>query len=115
LDDGDPAEAASLLGRVSTIRPLLLPAGLVAKIRDVSGRLTRGTTAATVKPAGDAVGSLSEEEAGIAALAAAGHSNSEIARALRLSGRLVELRLTRIYRKLTVTGRRQLTELMSPD
>ncbi|WP_326949518.1 AAA family ATPase [Amycolatopsis sp. NBC_01307] len=116
LDDGDPVEAAALLGRVSTIRPLLLPAGLVAKIRDVTGRLTRSTGTAAVEPvAGDPVGSLSEEEASIAALAAAGHSNSEIARSLRLSGRLVELRLTRIYRKLTVTGRRQLTELMSPD
>jgi DNA-binding CsgD family transcriptional regulator/tetratricopeptide (TPR) repeat protein len=116
LDDGDPAEAASLLSRVSTLRPLLLPAGLVAKIRDVTGRLTRGTTENTAAPAaGDPVGSLSEEEASIAALAAAGRSNPEIARALRLSSRLVELRLTRIYRKLTVTGRRQLTELMSPD
>lgn len=45
LDDGDPVEAAALLGRVSTIRPLLLPAGLVAKIRDVTGRLRRAAPA----------------------------------------------------------------------
>ncbi|WP_375336770.1 LuxR C-terminal-related transcriptional regulator [Amycolatopsis sp. SID8362] len=50
----------------------------------------------------------------MAALAAAGRTNPEIARALQLSSRLVELRLTRIYRKLTVTGRGQLAELMSP-
>lgn len=115
LDEGDTAEAASLLGRVATLRPQLLPAGLAEKIRDVSGRLTRHVPDTLVRPmTDDPVGTLSEQEARIAALAAAGRSNPEIARTLQLSSRLVELRLTRIYRKLTVTGRGQLTELMTP-
>lgn len=114
LDDGDATEAAALLGRVATLRPQLLPAGLAEKIRDVSGRLARRTPDAAPPVPGDPAGALSDQEARIAALAAAGRTNPEIARALQLSSRLVELRLTRIYRKLTVTGRGQLTELMSP-
>ena len=114
LDDGDTTEAAALLGRVATLRPQLLPAGLAEKIRDVSGRLARRAPDAARPAPGDPTGALSEQEARIAALAAAGRTNPEIARALQLSSRLVELRLTRIYRKLTVSGRGQLTELMSP-
>ncbi|WP_410638431.1 AAA family ATPase [Amycolatopsis sp. lyj-346] len=115
LDDGAVTEAAALLGRVATLRPQLLPAGLTEKIRDVSGRLARRGPDAAARPVpGGPAGALSEQEARIAALAAAGRTNPEIARALQLSSRLVELRLTRVYRKLTVTGRGQLAELMSP-
>ncbi|MFR0355211.1 helix-turn-helix transcriptional regulator [Streptomyces sediminimaris] len=65
------------------------------------------------KPAGGAA-RLSEDEERIAKLAAAGWSNADIARFLAVSTRTVEARLTAIYRRLALTGRKQLAGLFPP-
>jgi two-component system nitrate/nitrite response regulator NarL len=51
---------------------------------------------------------LTDREAQIAALATAGHRNSEIARRLRITAGTVKVHLHNIYRKLGVSGRVQL-------
>ncbi|OLF16212.1 hypothetical protein BU204_17715 [Actinophytocola xanthii] len=60
-------------------------------------------------------GRLAEGEERIAVLAAAGLANPEIARHLSVSTRTVEARLTGVYRKLALTGRRQLAEMLRPS
>jgi DNA-binding CsgD family transcriptional regulator len=51
---------------------------------------------------------LSAAERRVAVLAVAGHSNRQIATALYLTVSTVEQHLTRVYRKLRVTGRADL-------
>jgi DNA-binding NarL/FixJ family response regulator len=48
---------------------------------------------------------LSHTEEHLAGLAASGWSNADIANSLSVTTRTVELRLTKIYRKLDITGR----------
>lgn len=55
------------------------------------------------------IDALTAAEQRVAALAAAGRSNGEIAGELVLSVRTVEMHLSRAYRKLGVTGRRDLS------
>jgi DNA-binding CsgD family transcriptional regulator len=57
---------------------------------------------------------LSADEERIARLAVAGWSNVDIARFLSVSTRTVEARLTAIYRRLELTGRKQLAEMFPP-
>ena len=57
-------------------------------------------------------GGLSETERRIADLATAGRSNKQIAAELHVTVRTVESNLTRIYRKLGVASRGQLTQLV---
>lgn len=57
---------------------------------------------------------LSADDERVARLAAAGWSNADIARFLSVSTRTVEARLTAIYRRLELTGRKQLAELFPP-
>ncbi|WP_460444087.1 helix-turn-helix domain-containing protein, partial [Amycolatopsis cihanbeyliensis] len=59
-------------------------------------------------------GSLSAQERRIATLAAAGWSTTRIAGLLTLGGRTVEQRLTRVYRKLGLSGRAQLVSIFHP-
>jgi DNA-binding CsgD family transcriptional regulator len=61
----------------------------------------------------DGLGELSSREREIAQLVAAGRRNQEIAEALFLSVRTVEGHLGRVYRKLEVSSRTQLTALVS--
>jgi DNA-binding CsgD family transcriptional regulator len=61
-------------------------------------------------PAGDR---LSETESRIAELVAAGRTNAETARELRLSPRTVEWNLSRIYRKLSVRSRSELAATLA--
>ncbi|MEV0618505.1 AAA family ATPase [Nonomuraea sp. NPDC050404] len=56
---------------------------------------------------------LTAQEERIAALAAAGRSNACIAGILSVSVRTVELRLTGIYRKIAVTGRKELASRLA--
>lgn len=59
--------------------------------------------------------SLTPDELTIAKLVHGGATNKEIAGALYVSVRTVELRLTSIYRKLGIGSRRELRQLASPD
>jgi DNA-binding CsgD family transcriptional regulator len=58
---------------------------------------------------------LTPAERDAALLAAAGHSNKDIARILALSVRTVENRLQRVYEKLGVSGRRELAIALAAD
>ena len=57
---------------------------------------------------------LTPAELRVAELAAAGHSNPEIAQALFVSLRTVETHLTRSYAKLGIAGREQLPARFPP-
>ena len=58
---------------------------------------------------------LTASERRVAALAAAGHSNREIAQALFVTPRTVELHLTSSYRKLGVQARTELAAALAED
>ena len=62
-----------------------------------------------------ASGELTETERRIAALAAEGRSNKEIAAALYVTPKTVETQLSRIYRKVGVRSRTQLAQRLSAD
>ena len=68
----------------------------------------RATGARPRRPAVRGVDSLSAQERRVAAMATKGLSNREIAEALFLTRRTVEMHLTGAYRKLDVSGRREL-------
>ncbi|MFJ9182531.1 AAA family ATPase [Streptomyces anulatus] len=59
--------------------------------------------------------SLTEAERKVATLAARGHTNREISKELFITMSTVEQHLTRIYRKLVVTGRAALIPLLADD
>ncbi|MDG5805263.1 AAA family ATPase [Streptomyces ossamyceticus] len=71
--------------------------------------LTDDTDLAPEPPAEDPEDPLTAAERRVASLAAWGHSNREIAEQLCVTVSTVEQHLTRIYRKLNVTGRAKLT------
>jgi DNA-binding CsgD family transcriptional regulator len=73
----------------------------------------RATGARPHRPAVSGVDSLSAQERRIAAMAANGQSNREIAEALFLTRRTVEMHLTGAYRKLDVSGRADLPAVLS--
>ena len=68
----------------------------------------RATGARLRRPALRGVDSLSPQERRVAAMATEGLGNREIAEALFLTRRTVEMHLTGVYRKLGVSGRRDL-------
>ncbi|MBJ7328382.1 MAG: tetratricopeptide repeat protein [Solirubrobacteraceae bacterium] len=72
------------------------------ELRAAGGRDRRG--------AGDG---LTPAELRVAELAAAGHSNPEIAETLFLGRRTVEMHLSRAYRKLNITGRGELAAALT--
>jgi DNA-binding CsgD family transcriptional regulator len=55
---------------------------------------------------------LTPTEQRIAGLAAGGDTNREIAQALFVTPKTVELHLTNVYRKLDITGRAQLAQAL---
>ncbi len=73
----------------------------------------RATGARPRRPALSGVDSLSAQERRIAAMATKGLSNREIAEALFLTRRTVEMHLTGAYRKLDVSGRGDLPEALA--
>jgi DNA-binding CsgD family transcriptional regulator len=95
LDLADRCGASALAGRA---REALRAAGARPRRARVSG------------PA-----ALTASERRVAALAAAGHSNREIAEALFVTPRTVELHLTSTYRKLGVQARGQLAPALADD
>jgi DNA-binding CsgD family transcriptional regulator len=68
----------------------------------------RATGARPRRPARRGVDSLSAQERRVAMMAAEGLGNREIAEALFLTRRTVEMHLTGAYRKLDVSGRGEL-------
>lgn len=73
---------------------------------------TNGTVRGSARPAHPST-ALTSTEARIAALVREGASNRDIAARLYLSVKTVEATLTRVYRKLGVRSRTQLTSLLS--
>ncbi len=63
-------------------------------------------------PPGDPFGTLTPSELAVARLAARGKSNKEIGAELGISDRTVGTHLQNLYKKLGITGRRELTERM---
>ena len=64
-------------------------------------------------PYGTGVAQLTVSERRVAELAAEGHSNPEIAQALFVTRKTVETHLGRVYRKLDITGRRDLERVLA--
>ena len=75
----------------------------------------RATGARPRRPDVSGVDSLSAQERRVAAMATEGLSNREIAEALFLTRRTVEMHLTGAYRKLDVAGRQDLPAALAPS
>jgi DNA-binding CsgD family transcriptional regulator len=70
---------------------------------------------ASTPPLANLASPLTEREREVASLAAAGIANREIGAHLYLSVRTVENHLASAYRKLGLSGRHELTEILRPD
>ena len=62
----------------------------------------------------DGIESLTERELRVATLAADGQTNRDIAQALYVTPKTVEVHLTNAYRKLNIGSRRELTAALTP-
>ena len=69
--------------------------------------------ASGVRVAGREDDALTPSELRVAELAAAGHTNRQIAGSLRISVKAVEWHLHQTYRKLGVGGRRELADVLA--
>ena len=78
----------------------------------VRGELARVGTRATPRGAGPV---LTAAEQRVADLAAAGHTNAEVAAGLFMAQRTVEAHLSRVYRKLSVRSRKELCQMLTPS
>ncbi|OEV13782.1 LuxR family transcriptional regulator, partial [Streptomyces nanshensis] len=73
---------------------------------------TRSESGEREEPPPDGLGTLTDAERRAAALAAAGHTNREIAARLCITPSTIEQHLTRVYRKLNVKHRRDLPPVL---
>ncbi|MGL5809596.1 MAG: LuxR C-terminal-related transcriptional regulator [Nocardioides sp.] len=118
-ESGQPGQAISLLGHVGALEGmgLLKPALIVAEAAESRGdpearahadrlRGVLGLTPVGTRP------ELTARESEVVTLAADGMSDREIAERLVLSVRTVESHLSRAYRKLQVSSRRELTGVL---
>ena len=88
--------------------------GGALRLRDAAQReLRRLGTRVSAEGRRAAGGRLSEREQRIAELVAQGHSNKQVAGAVFLSEKTVQNTLTRVYAKLGVRSRTQLTRELS--
>ncbi|MGL5818494.1 MAG: LuxR C-terminal-related transcriptional regulator [Phycicoccus sp.] len=94
--------AAEAAEAVESAEAAELPAGGPSRARADELRSTLGIGSATTRP------ELTAREAQVAALAAEGLSDRDIAETLVVSVRTVESHLSRVYRKLHVSSRRRL-------
>ena len=62
----------------------------------------------------DGVESLTERELRVAKLASEGQTNRDIAQALYVTPKTVEVHLTNAYRKLNIASRRELPAALTP-
>jgi DNA-binding CsgD family transcriptional regulator len=76
----------------------------VARIRGLSGELGLGVRSRPVS----GVGSLTPSERRVAALAAAGRRNKDVAQELYVTVKTVETHLARVFTKLGITSRAEL-------
>ncbi|SPF04009.1 helix-turn-helix transcriptional regulator [Streptomyces sp. MA5143a] len=67
------------------------------------------------EPSPGRAAALTEQERRVAALAAVGSTNREISERLHITASTVEQHLTRVYRKLDVSGRRELPPWLAAD
>ncbi|HUQ55218.1 BREX system ATP-binding domain-containing protein [Lentzea sp.] len=79
---------------------------LESRLREAGGR-ARGRV--------HGVGSLTATERQVARLAVTGRTNKEIASTLFVTRRTVEMHLTQVYRKLRITGRSELSDVLGLD
>lgn len=96
--EGDPTRARENLARVMELARGLNNHALLSQAQ---------TTFAALASTSDAA-PLTRQELKIAKLVRAGHSNKQIAERMALNLRTVEFHLSNVYRKLRVSGRRQL-------
>jgi DNA-binding CsgD family transcriptional regulator len=106
---GSPGQARLTARRALAIAE---PLGLAPLVRRLSTFAERPEPELT---AGDQSDRLSASERQVVTLAAAGHSNREIAQKLYITVSTVEQHLTRAYRKLGVRGRADLRLVLQPD
>src|SRR5262249_7011203 len=116
----DSGAALRRAGERANARPILLEAMELAHgcgATALAQRARTGLRAAGARPRGAArsgVDALTPSEGRVAALAAEGLSNAEIAQALFVTVRTVEMHLTGAYRKLGISSRDGLPAALEP-
>jgi DNA-binding CsgD family transcriptional regulator len=111
LASGNRQAAADLLTEASTL-PAMYPSSLLAeRVRAIAAQVAAPPEADLPAVSG-AWAALSEPERRAATLAGQGHGNRDIAEMLAVSTRTVEQRLSAAYRKLDISGRAELCELV---
>ncbi|MFE1251806.1 ATP-binding protein [Streptomyces sp. NPDC058735] len=83
-------------------------------LHDLAHRALLATGARPRRPVSRGLGALTHSEAQVARLAADGRSNAWIAERLFVTQRTVEVHLTSVYRKLGLSGRRELRDVLEP-
>ncbi|MFD3997198.1 AAA family ATPase [Streptomyces sp. NPDC058583] len=107
-EGGDRRAAAAAVDELTVLTATQPRGPMAARTRALARRLEPQPPAHSAPASGWAT--LSPAEARTAVLAAHGHSNSGIAELLSVSRRTVELRLSRVYTKLRIHGRRELPD-----
>jgi DNA-binding NarL/FixJ family response regulator len=105
-----PTEAREPLSRALELADVCGAAGLVESIKSelhAAGARPRRTALSGVE-------SLTASEKRVALLAAEGETNRDIAQALFVTPKTVEVHLTNCYRKLDIRGRRELPRVLAP-
>jgi DNA-binding NarL/FixJ family response regulator len=107
---GRRAEARDLLGRALELAHATGAHALEAHVREEL--LVAGARPRRVRLHG--VDALTASELRVAQLAAAGKANKEIAQALFVALKTVEMHLASVYRKLGIRSRTELTTMLAP-
>ncbi|MGW2058385.1 helix-turn-helix transcriptional regulator [Streptomyces sp. NPDC001840] len=111
LEEGDRQAAARTAAELSAFTAAHPSSRLAVSLRRFAERLERPVRPSQPAPPRGWT-TLTTAEQRTATLAGRGHGNREIAELLAVSRRTVELRLSNTYRKLRITGREELCELV---